>query len=133
MYSKRCQTSQKNQQRLGLFLPKKNMFLRLLHMPLDYLSCFAVVLRGTHRKYDICKTHCGIHTKLNIFSYSEVKHGNITFKLKKGQLLNLIIFFFFFLLQAVSAIKRKWRVLFFTRLKLVACVLACGHVIACIK
>ena len=27
---------------------------KVLNIPLDYLSCFAVVLIGIHRKFDIC-------------------------------------------------------------------------------
>ena len=29
------------------------MFDRVLNMPVDYLSCFAIALRGIHRKVDI--------------------------------------------------------------------------------
>ena len=73
-------------------------------MPLDYLSCFSVVLRGVHWKVDICQTdYYSIHSKLRIFPYSEVMHGSSTFKLTKGQqrlkkndqLLNWMFLFFF--------------------------------------
>ena len=37
-------------------------------MPLDYLSCFTVVLRGIHGKFDICRTEYSIHSKLRIFN-----------------------------------------------------------------
>ena len=60
------------------------MFDRVLNMPLEYLSCFAMVLRGIHDKIDICQTDHSIHSKLRIFSYSEIFHGNTTFKLTKG-------------------------------------------------
>ena len=39
-------------------------------MPLDYLSCFAMVLRGIHGKVDICQTDHSIPSKLRIFPYS---------------------------------------------------------------
>ena len=29
---------------------------RVLNMPLDYSSCFIVVLRGIHRNIDVCET-----------------------------------------------------------------------------
>ena len=53
-------------------------------MPLDYLSCFAVVLRGKHGTVDICQTDYSIHSKLRIFPYSEVLHGSTPFKLTEG-------------------------------------------------
>ena len=56
---------------------------RVLSMPLDYLSCFAVVLTGIHREVDICQTDYSIHSKLRIFSNSEVMHRSTTFKLTK--------------------------------------------------
>ena len=59
------------------------MFDRVLYMPLDYLSCFAMVLRGIHRKVDICQTDPCIHSELRILPYSEVIHGSTTFKLTK--------------------------------------------------
>ena len=59
------------------------MFNRVLNMPLDYLSCFSVVLRGIHGKVDICQNDYSIHSKLRIFPYSEVIHGSTTFKLTK--------------------------------------------------
>ena len=80
------------------------MFDRFLNnIPLDYLSCFAVVLRGIHGKVDICLTDYNIYSKLRIFPYSEAINGSITFKLtkvlqrlkKNDQLLNLMLLFFF--------------------------------------
>ena len=53
-------------------------------MPLDYLSYFAVGLRGIHGKVDMSQTHYSIHTKQKISPYSQVKHGSTTFKLMKG-------------------------------------------------
>ena len=53
-------------------------------MPLDYLSCFVVVLGGMHRNVDICQTDYSIHLKLSILPYSEVIHRGITLKLTKG-------------------------------------------------
>ena len=70
-------------------------------MPLDYLNFFVVVLRGIHRKVDICQTDYSIHSKQRIFPYSNVIHGSTTFKLTEGQqvlknnqLLNLMFLFF---------------------------------------
>ena len=116
----------------------------VLNMPLDYLSCLTVILKGIHRKVDICQTDYSIHSKLNNFPYSEVTHGSTAFKLTKGwqrfnkndRLLNLMFFFFHFLRFNVpdnKCHKQKWRMLFFTRIKLVAQVLACARVIASIK
>ena len=86
-------------------------------MPLNYLSSFTVVLRWIHGKVDICQTDYSIHSKLNIFPYSEVIHAGTTFRLTKGlqklkkndQLLNLLFLFFlsFFsapMSQAISVI-----------------------------
>ena len=119
------------------------VFDRVLNMPVDYLSCFAVILRGMHKKVDIWQIDYSIHSKLRIFSYSEVIHGNTTFKLTKGQQRlkeNDQVFsfssFFCFLCSNVpdnKCHKQKWRVLFFTRFKLVVRVLACMSVIARIK
>ena len=39
------------------------------NMNMGYLSCFAVVLRGIHRKVDICQTDYCIHSKLRIFLF----------------------------------------------------------------
>ena len=82
------------------------MFGRVLNMPLDYLSCFTMVLREIHEKVDICQTDYSIYSKLRIFLYSEVIHGSITFRLNqrltkvkitiKCQLLNLMFLFLFF-------------------------------------
>ena len=118
------------------------MFDRVLNMPLDYLNCFAVVLRGIHRMVDVCQTDYGIHSKLKISPYSRAIHGSTTFKLTKGQqslnkndrLLNLCFCSFFrFLRSNVSNNKfhkQKWCVLFFARIKLVARVLASARAIA---
>ena len=54
------------------------MFDIVLNMPLDYLSYFAVMLRGRHRKFAICQTDHSIHPKLRIFPHSEVIHGSNT-------------------------------------------------------
>ena len=53
-------------------------------MPLDYLSCFNMVLRGIDEKVDICATDHSIHFKLRNFPYSEVIHASTTFKLTKS-------------------------------------------------
>ena len=60
------------------------MFDRVLIMPLDYLSCFAVVLRGIHGKVDICQTDYIIYSKLRIFPLYAVAHGGTTVNLTKG-------------------------------------------------
>ena len=57
---------------------------RVLNMPLHYLSCCAVVLRGIHGKLDICQIDYNIHSRLKIFLYSEVRHGNTTFQDNEG-------------------------------------------------
>ena len=44
-------------------------------MPLDFINCFAVVLRGLHGKVDICQTEYSIHSKLRILPYSEGKYN----------------------------------------------------------
>ena len=51
------------------------MFDKVLNIPLDELSCSAVVLRGIHKKVDICQTDHSIHSKQRIFSYSLVIYG----------------------------------------------------------
>ena len=122
------------------------MFDRVLNMPLDYLNCFAMMLRGIHDKVDsISQTDYSIYSKLIIFPYSEVIYGSTTFKLTKGlqslekndQLFNLMFCSFFhflcFNVPDSKCHKQKWRVLFFTRIKLEACGLECTHVIALIK
>ena len=43
----------------------------VLIVPLDYLSCFAVVLKGIHGKVDVCQTDYIIYSKLRILPYSE--------------------------------------------------------------
>ena len=52
-------------------------------MPLDYLSCFAVVLREIHGNVDICQNDYSIHSKLEFSPYSEVIHGSTTFKVNE--------------------------------------------------
>ena len=52
------------------------MFDKALNIPLDELSCSAVVLRGIHKKVDICQTDHSIHSKQRIFSYSLVIYGS---------------------------------------------------------
>ena len=43
-----------------------------------------MVLRWIHWKVDICQTDYSIHSERRISPYSEVIHGNTTFKLMKG-------------------------------------------------
>ena len=104
------------------------MFDSVLNIPLHYLRCFAVVLKGIHGNIDICQTDYSIPSKLDFSSNSEVLHGSTTFKLKNGQikvkndqLFNLMILFFHFLHFSVPDDKchnQKWCVLFFTRIRL---------------
>ena len=120
------------------------MFARVLNMPLDYLSSFAVVLRGIHWKIGICQTDYNIHSKLRIFPYSEVIHGSTTFKLMKGkqrlkkndQLINLMFFPFFLFLHfnvpdnvPDKCHKQKWHMLFLPAFSSGACtgVCPCDH------
>ena len=89
-----------------------------------------------HVKPDIYQTDYSIYSKLGISPYSEVINGSTTFKPRKGserlkkndQLLNLMFCsFFHFLRSNVSENKfhkHKLCVLQFTRIKLVARVLA---------
>ena len=114
-------------------------------MPLDYLSCFADVLRGIHRGIYICKVIIVFCPNLEFSPYSEVIHGGATFKLMKDQQrlkqndqqFKLMFLFFLsfssFQCPYNKCHKQKWHMLFFTRIKLVPCVLACVHVITYIK
>ena len=56
------------------------MFEKILNMPLDYLSCFAVVLREIHGNIDICQIDYSIHSKLEfsliLTLYMEVQHSS---------------------------------------------------------
>ena len=89
------------------------MFDSVLNIYLDYLSCFAVVIRVIHRKVDICQTYYSNHSKLRIFPYSEVIHEitvGTTFKLAEGQeklkkndqLLNLMFVLYVIFFAAMS-------------------------------
>ena len=113
-------------------------------MPLDYLGWFAVVLRGMHGKVDICQTDYSIHSKLRTFFYSKIIHGSTTFKVMKGKKVkekwstikfDHFVFSYIFLVpvsQTITVIK-KWHRLYFTCIKLMACVLGCASAIAQIK
>ena len=102
-------------------------------MPLDYLGCFAAVLRGIHGKVDICQTDYNIHSKLRIFClfWSHTWKYNIQadkrltkVKEKRSTIQFDILILLYFLHSNVpdnNCHKQKWRVLFFTRIKLVAC------------
>ena len=95
------------------------MFDKVLNIPLDYLSYFAVVLRGIPNwlQYSLQTKNCPL------FSSHTWKCFWIW----------CFCSFFHFLRSNVQCHKQKWRVLFFTRIKLVACVLACARAIARIK
>ena len=89
-----------------------------------------------HVKPNIYQTDYSIHSKLGISPYSEIINGSTTFKPRKGserlkkndQLLNLMFCCFFHFLRSNvpenKFHKHKLRVLLFTRIKSVACVLA---------
>ena len=78
-------------------------------MLVDYLSCFAVVLRNIHGNVDICQTDYSIHSKLEFSPYSEVIHESKSFNLTKdyqrlkedGQLFNLMILLYHLLHSSV--------------------------------
>ena len=92
------------------------MFDRILNMPLDYLSCFGMVLRGIQEKVDRFQTDFSIHSKLRIFLYSDVIH-------------EVFCSFFHCLDSNVSDNKfhkQKCCVLLFTRIKLVVPVVVCA-------
>ena len=44
------------------------MYDKALNMPLDYLNCFAEILKGILRSVDICQTDYSIYSKLRILS-----------------------------------------------------------------
>ena len=44
-------------------------------MPLDYLSCFAVVLRGIHGNVDICQTNIVFSSNYNFPLIPEAVQG----------------------------------------------------------
>ena len=56
----------------------------MFDMPLDYLSCFAVVLRKIHGNNDICHTDYSIHSKLEFYHCSEVTYEGATFMITNG-------------------------------------------------
>ena len=62
------------------------MFDSVLIVPLDYLSYFAVVLRGIQRERLMYAKPIIVFTpNLEFSPYSEVMHESTTFKLTKGQ------------------------------------------------
>ena len=102
-------------------------------MPLDYLSCLAVVLRGIHRKVDICQTDYSIQTKnFPLFWSCTWKYIQANKWLTKVKEKSSTTKFGFFILS-FKCNKQKWCVLFLTCIKLVVCVLACVHAVTCIK
>ena len=80
-------------------------------MYLDYLSCFAVFLRGdTLENWYMPNIY--ICSKLRIFPYSKVRHASTTFKLKIRQStiefgVCFVLFFFIWLSQTISVINRN--------------------------
>ena len=105
-------------------------------MPLDYLSCFAVVLRGILGKVDTCQTDYSIHSKLRIFLYSEVVRGSTTFKLIKGltkvkekcDIFVISFIYFVPISQKISVINRNGTCFFYINQTSGVC-LVCAHAI----
>ena len=125
------------------------IFDRVLNIPLDYLSCFAVVLRGIHGNVEMCQTEYSIPSKLirKLFPlfWSHTWKYNIQVDERSTKVNRSLYNFTFFLMFLLfhflhsnvsdknECHKKKWRVLFFTRIQLVAHVPACVRVIARIK
>ena len=122
------------------------MFYRILNIPLDYLSWFSTVLREIHGNFEMCLTKYSIPSKLirkmfplfwnHTWNYNKVNERLTKVIKEKWQLFNLKFLLLHFLHSNVpvnKCHKQKWCVLFFTRIKLVAPVPACAHLIARIK
>ena len=110
----------------------------VLNIPPDYVSCFAVVLR-VMLGIDICETDYNIHAKLRIFplfrshtwKYNIHANKRLTKVKEKWYLFGLMFFIFisFSSLQCQTiSCKLNWGVLIFTRIKLVARVLAIARI-----
>ena len=91
------------------------MFHRVLDMPLDYLGCFSVILRGIHESVDIYQTHYSIHSKL-LWSHTwncniQANERLTKFKAKWSPIqfyvFNLSLIFFIPMSQTVSVINRS--------------------------
>ena len=122
------------------------MYDRVLNTPVDYLSCFAVVLKGIHSNVDKCQTDYSIPSKSTIFPLlwsqkwkcnNQANHG-LTKGKEKWSTIQFDVFvlsftFFFPVSQTVRCHKQKWCMLFSTPIKLVAHVLVCAYAITCIK
>ena len=120
-------------------------------MPLDYLNCVTADLSEIQGNVWFIAKRFNVFTRNLEFSpHSEVKHGTAIFKPTKGQrkrlkknysiMTNYSIWYFWssfhFLHSNVpgnKCHKKKWCVLFFTHIKLVASVLAWARAIARIK
>ena len=131
--------------RWSVFNKKINGFstiFRVLNMPLDYLSCFAVVLRGILGNFDICETDYSIHSKLQNFplfwshtwKYSNQVNERLTKAKEKWSIIQFDVFVLSFsLFECPSKCHTQKRcVLVFTRIRRVARVL-CAPAIARIK
>ena len=96
------------------------MYVTVLNMPLDYLSCFTMVLRGIHRKVDISQTDYSIHSKLRIFwSHTQKYTIKANERLKKWStikfdILVLSLIFFVPMSQTISVINRSGTYFFYT-------------------
>ena len=91
-----------------------------------------MVLRWILGKVDICQTDYSIHSKLRIVHYSEAIRESTR---KMINYYSTMINFHFPRADVPDNTyhEQKWRALFFTRIKLVARVLACVRAIARIK
>ena len=114
---------------------------------LDFLSCFAAVLKGILIivwYMPIIKSDYSIHSKFRVFPLFRSHAWNYNIKGKQREtkvkekwwLFNLMFLIFLFLHckdRDNKCYKQNWSVLFFTRIKLVARVLAWALAIARIK
>ena len=120
------------------------MFDRVLNITLGYLSCFAVFLRGIHGNVDICQLIIVLppslefsplfwsHTRKYSIKVNQ-RLAEVKEKWPNNQFDVFVLSFSSFQGPNSKYHKQKWRVLFFTRIRLVSCVLACAHEIARIK
>ena len=107
-------------------------------MSLDYLSCFAVVLRGIDRKVDIYQAdYSTTPKKFTVFwshtwNYNIQANERLTKVKEKWLTIDLSFISFIPVTQTVSGIN-KWCMLFFLCIRLVAHVLAHERAIPHIK
>ena len=91
------------------------VFDKVLNKPQDYLSCFAMILRGYTGTFDTCQTESSIHYNHLIWCFGSFFHfPNSNVPDNKCH-------------------KQKRHMLFFRCIKVVTIVLACVYAIACLK